>query len=378
MNKTLSLYLLFFTLILSSCSSGKKSFERGDYYEAVVKAIERLRSNPDNKNARQTLKNAYPYAVETLTTEIDNLLKSNEQFKYAGIVDRYVKINSMADEIRRSPAARSLKLDIKEYTSQLTGAREKAATEAYDAAEILLKKGSREAAKEAYFLFENANRYVNNFRDALAKMDIARENATLVVVVEDIAVPGLYKLNSEFFQNQIISYLENRQADNFILFLNSTEAKDFNRVDQVILMQFDNFVVGSSHDKEVTKELISRDSVKVGSATIEGKKVDVFDKVKANYTIYTRELISSGVLDVKIIDAISDKLIGNKKFPGQYVWRTEWAGYNGDKRALNDQQLKLSTIKPQFPPSPQVLFSEFTKPIYTQTINFLNNYYRQN
>ena len=37
--------LLVFTLILivSACSSGKKAYERGDYYGAVMKAINRLR-----------------------------------------------------------------------------------------------------------------------------------------------------------------------------------------------------------------------------------------------------------------------------------------------------------------------------------------------
>ncbi len=377
MSKNKIIILLVLSLVMSSCSSGKKSFERGNYYEAVIKSIERLRSNPDNKKARQTLKDAYPFAVETLTTEIDNLLNSNEQFKYAGIVDRYEKINSMADEIRRSPAARSLKLDIREYTTQLTGAKEKAATEAYDAAGILLNKGDRESAKEAHFLYNTARQYVSNFRDVISKMDIAREIATLVVVVEDISVPGLYKINSEFFQSQIISYLADKQANNFILFLNPKDAKGMNRVDQVVLMQFDNFVVGSTHDKEVIKDLVSKDSVKVGSATIDGQKVDVFDKVKASYSVHTRELISSGILDVKIIDANSEKLIGNKKFPGKFVWGTEWASYNGDKRALNSQQLKLSKSKPSFPPPPQELFLEFTKPIFNQTKSYLNNYYRK-
>lgn len=377
MIKNKIIILLVLSAIVSSCSTGKKSFERGNYYEAVIKSIERLRSNPDNKKARQTLKDAYPLAVETLTTEIDILLNSNERFRYAGIVDRYEKINSMAKEIRRSPAARSIKLDIREYITQLTGAKEKAATESYEAAGILLNKGDRESAKEAYYLYENANQYVNNFKDANSKMDIAREVATLVIVVENISVPGLYKINSEFFQNQIISYLAVKQSNNFILFLNSKEAREMNRVDQVIIMQFDNFVVGSTRDKEVIKDLVSKDSVKVGSATIDGRKVDVFDKVKASYSVHTRELISSGILDVKIIDAISEKLLGNKKFPGKFVWGTEWASYNGDKRALNAQQLKLSKRKPPLPPPPQDLFLEFTKPIFDQTKSYLNNYYRQ-
>ncbi len=366
-----------FALVMSSCSSGKKSFERGNYYDAVIKSIHRLRSNPDNKKAKQTLKAAYPFALETLTTEIDNLLNSNEQFKYAGIVERYDKINAMADEIRHSPGARSLKLDIKEYTTQLTGAREKAALEAYQAADVLLKNGDRLSAREAFYLYENANQYMANYRDTKEKMDIARELATLAVIVESISVPGLYKINSELFHNQIISYLSEKLNNNFILLLNPEEAKQFGRADHILVMQFDNFVVGVTHDKEVEKNLVSKDSVKVGSATISGQKVDVFDKVKASYTIYTREVISSGILDVKIVDAVSNKVLNNKKFPGEFVWGTKWSAYNGDKRALNAEQLKLSKRKPAMPPPPQELFLEFTKPIYDQTRSYLYNFYRQ-
>lgn len=369
--------LLIIALLLGSCSSGRKSLERGNYYQAVITAVERLRSSPDNKKARNTLKEAYPLALETLTTEIDNLLAGNSQFKYAEIVDRYEKIGSMAEEIRRSPAARSLKLKTTEYPEQLAGAREKAALEAYLAAELLLEKGDRQSAKEAFYLFGNANNYVNNFRDANEKMDLAREIATLIVVVEDIAVPGLYKINSDFFRNQIISLLSERRSNDFILFASQEEARQFSRVDHVILMKFDDFVVGSSRDKEVIQELTSKDSVKVGTATIEGKKVDIYNKVKASFTQHTRQVRSSGLLDVKIIDTATDKLLANNKFPGEYIWQTEWASYNGDKRALNSQQIKMASGKPLSAPSPQELFLEFTRPIFNKTGSWLNGFYQK-
>ena len=375
MKKTIATIVLI-SLILPSCSTGKKSLQRGNYYDAVITSVSRLRSSPDNKKAKQTLKEAYPLALETLTAEIDNLVIGNDPFKYASVVDRYEKISSMAEEIRRSPAARSVKINITEYPEQLAAAREKAAEEAYIAARELLANGDRQSAKEAYYLFENAGKYVKNFRDLKEKMQRARDLATMFIVVEDIAVPGLYKINSDFFQQNVISYLSERRSNDFIVFVNQADAEGLPRVDQVVMMRFDDFVVGSSRDKEVVKEVTSKDSVKVGTATIEGKKVDVFDRVKATYTMHTRQVISSGILDVKIIDAYNEKLLANNKFPGEFVWKTDWASYNGDKRALDAQQLKLSSIKPQMPPPPQELFLEFTKPIFNQTASWLNNFYR--
>lgn len=51
-------------IILSSCSSGKQALQKGDYYSAVSKAIERLKSSPDNSKASTVLKEGYQYALK--------------------------------------------------------------------------------------------------------------------------------------------------------------------------------------------------------------------------------------------------------------------------------------------------------------------------
>ncbi len=73
--RTTTLFILVLTIGMAfSCATGKKALQKGNYSDAVIKSIERLRSNPESKNARATLENAYPLAVRTLTTEIDELL----------------------------------------------------------------------------------------------------------------------------------------------------------------------------------------------------------------------------------------------------------------------------------------------------------------
>ena len=91
----------------------------------------------------------------------------------------------------------------------------------------------------------------------------------------------MYKINSDFFHNQIITNLSDRLKKEFILFVDPDEAKQFGRADHILVMQFDDFVVGATHDKEVIKNLVSKDSVKTGTATIEGKKVDVVGAISS-------------------------------------------------------------------------------------------------
>ena len=142
-------------------------------------------------------------------------------------------------------------------------------------------------------------------------------------------------------------------------------------------MNFDEFMIGNVYDKETTID-VSRDSVEVGSVTLkDGTVKKVYNTVKAKYTTYRREIISNGVLDVIIIDLPVNRVAAQRKFPGQFVWFTEWSSFNGDERALSKDQLASCNKKPVPPPGPQALFIEFTKPIYNQVTPFLKEFYRK-
>ena len=64
------------TFFVAGCSSGKKAYERGDYYGAVMKSINRLRQNPDHSKSIEALRNAYPMAVEYYENEDQNEIAS--------------------------------------------------------------------------------------------------------------------------------------------------------------------------------------------------------------------------------------------------------------------------------------------------------------
>jgi hypothetical protein len=362
-------------VVLTGCSTGKKALQEGNYTDAVKKAVERLRENPDSKQATATLKQAYPLAVRTASEEIEQLLRSQDPSKYAGVVDRYEALNRLADEIRHCPAALELIERPKTYSEELAGAREKAAPEAYDAGINLLKQGTRQTAREAYYLFLDADRYIPGFQDVRDKIRQAKTDATLKVAVEQIPVRGRYQISSQFFYDQVFSFLSSGIKQEFVEFYDPKEAKKLPYVDEVLTMEFDDFIVGAINDKDSEKEYTSKDSVRVGTATVNGQKVDVYDRVKAKLTTHRREVISTGTLLVQIVHAGTEKPLASRKLPGTFTWVTEWANYNGDDRALTTQQIELCKKKPISPPPPQELFLEFTRPIFDQLKNFLRSYY---
>jgi hypothetical protein len=371
-------YLIFISLLLS-CSTGKKAFERGDYYTATLQAVNRLRNNPDSKKAVNALKDSYPMALKYYQGKIDHALNTNSPFKYSEIVDYYERMNYLADDISRCPAAMNFFPDVNYYTRELAQARNLAADEQYNAGLSNEQINTRISWKDAYFNFQQADCYVPGYKDVTERMRQAKFNATLKVIVEQIPVPRTYQLTSDFFLNRIIESLKSNRPNEFVEYYSPASADNagIKYPDQVLRMNFDEFVVGQVYDKETVREL-SRDSVEIGTVTLaDGTKKKVFSTVKAKLTTYRREISSNGVLDVTIIGLPLNNVLSQRKFPGQFIWFTEWSSFNGDERALNKDQLASCDKKSVPPPMPQDLFIEFTKPIFNQVSPFLKDFYRR-
>src|SRR6187402_3988181 len=89
------------TVVLLACSSGKQAYERGDYYDAVMKSVGRLRQNPSHSKSMEALKAAYPLAVENFETQAKNEIASNSNFKWKNAIQSYNAINSMYEAIKQ-------------------------------------------------------------------------------------------------------------------------------------------------------------------------------------------------------------------------------------------------------------------------------------
>ncbi|MTI22728.1 hypothetical protein E1176_16975 [Fulvivirga sp. RKSG066] len=373
------IFLICLPILLSNCSSGKKAYEQGDYYQAVLKAVNRLRQKPSHKKSRETLRQSYPLAVSTLEKSANNSLASNAPFKYRNVLMAYQRINSMAEEIRRSPGALRVIPQPINYYDKVATLKQQAAEESYQAGVIALERNTREDAKSAYFLFRDVNGFVPGYKDTRDKIDQAKFEATLKIVVEQIPVPTRYDLSGRFFQDKIEEYLNTHfRSTEFVRFYTHIEAERENLpyVDQYLRLQFDDFVVGETHTERNT-ESVSRDSVKVGTVTLEdGTKVDAYNTVYAKITTFKKVVISKGLFSMRIVDAGNNAVLSHNKFNGEFNWFTQWGSFNGDERALTEEQIAICQQNEVPPPPPQDLFIEFTKPIYNQLTSAVHNFYR--
>ena len=370
------LFFLIVILIVSSCSSGKSAYQHGDYYKACMEAIERLRSSPNNKNAKAVLVQAYPLVQTTAQREIDNAMLANGTDKFDVAVSQYEKLNQLANSIFNCPKALELIPKPSEYVAEMAKAKQMAAENAYNFGINALNIGTLDQARAAWQYFQNANRYVAGYKDVLNKIDESRYYATLRVVVQKPYTNANFQYSADFFYKNLMAEIRQNSKNRFIRYYTQDEARQENMKNphQYIVLNFEDFSVGNIRESSNTAEL-KRDSVIVGTVKVEGKTYNSYNTVTARLTTFRREISSGGVLSLRFIDAQLNQELQRKNLTGSYVWNTTWANYKGDDRALTDEQKRMCTREPQSPPSPQDMFIEFTKPIYNQAVSYIRTVY---
>ncbi len=221
---------------------------------------------------------------------------------------------------------------------------------------------------------------VPDYRDTRELMNEAMSYATLHVVV---SVPPLQSrslaISHEFFHNKVMEYLStNRRMNDYVRFYYPQEAANegIDNPDHEIWLQFDDFVVGQTLLESHTETVRSADSVKVGETRLpSGELVEVKNRVEAKLTRFKKTIVSRGLMDMQIIDAWTGRVILQEKIPGEFVWVSEWATFNGDERAMTNAQRQLTQRREAPSPAPQELFVAFTAPIYDQVTDRLRRFY---
>lgn len=362
--------------IAAACASPSKLYNSGNYYQATVESVRKLRSSPDKADIQAILVQAYPLAVKTALREVSNASQSNSVTKYDVMINRYEQLNRLADEIYTCPKANQLIPSPHEFRTELQQTKDLAAEHYYLQGTKELSSGTVEQAKLAYQYFVKTNQYINGYRDVNLKINEALYAATLRVVVEAPKMPARFQISADFFYSNLITEMNRASQNRFLRFYTHDEAQHGGIYPhQYIALDFIDFSVGNVRESKNSAE-VHRDSVVVSTVEIEGVKYPAYATVKAVFTTYRREILSGGKLHVRIIDAESNSVTEQRSFDGSYVWGSMWGSYKGDDRALSAEQKQLSARQPTLPPPNQDLFIEFTKPIFTQVVNYIQNIYR--
>lgn len=368
--------------VAAACTTAKSQYEKGNYYDAVMRSVEKLRKSPNNNNARETLANAYPQAVNSFMDKLENEDHANVDFKYTKALNTYGMLNNMYESIQRSPGAQQVISNPKKYYKTVDRIKPNAAEEQYSAGMYQLSMANRENAKQAYNFFLKADKFIPGYKDVEQMIDEAYHRSILHVVANLKPVQSrTYELSADIFYRQVENTLQQIENNEFIKFYTPEQAAKFDlqNPDQILEVNFEDFIVGETHTKEVVEKM-ERDSVVVGEITLDsGRKKEVIGSVNAEVALFRMEVVSRGLVNLSITkNGLDDKDLIYQDFPGEFVWFHEWGQFNGDQRALTPEQIVVCNNKRVNPAPPQQLFVEFTKPIHQQLHNrliaFYNNY----
>lgn len=332
--------------LFDACSSGKSALKHGDYYEAVMESVQRLRQNPDHKKSKLVLSTSYTLAVEYLETSAQNAITSNANFKWKTAVENYDKINSLYENIRTSPGAMRIITNPVNRYKELTDLKAKAAEESYEAGIQALLKNTREDAKQAYFLFTESNTFSPGYREAIEMINQAEFNATLRVAFEEL---NTSRINLGSFQPAITNL--KRQFLNFYPVADTVGKKA--PADQYLRIIFSRY--GEDRPTVTSRSENRTDSVKTGEKEVNGVKKPTYQKVSAKITYYEKVCRAYAEMNVNITENKSGAALKNNVVTGGYAWKTNWATYSGDARALTDAQRKLCQQKETNPSSSNMM-----------------------
>jgi hypothetical protein len=367
--------IAFTSFTLTDCT-GKRKLQKGNYEEALQRSIFKLRKSPGNEKAAKTFEQAYNLEVKLKMEEVIRLKASSDLYKWERIVVNYNRLNYLYDEINRCPGCLKIIPDPNRYTTDLDNAKMNAAEVRYNLGAEQLKLKTLVSAQNAYRHFLQAKGYVTNYRDVDKQLEQSKELGTLRVIMEHIPMHSrTMQLSNEFFENKIYEYISGLNYD-FVRFYTPEAAQEINlKPHQYLQFRFDDFVVGNVSIYEKEQQMV-KDSVIIATETLPNKvKKHTYGTVKADMHTFTKTLTSSGLLDMRIVDASSNSIVNQNKLPGTFVWETKWGWYNGDERALSAEQLNYIKLREANPPAPQQLFIEFTKPIFNQVVSKISSYY---
>jgi hypothetical protein len=148
------------------------------------------------------------------------------------------------------------------------------------------------------------------------------------------------------------------------------EKSEVKNPDMILRLEFYDFVVGALKQSESERE-VANTVKKNPKDTLSNETITYKAKLKT----FSDQVASGGVVDMKIVEWPSEKLLVNDRIPGEFIWNNRYAIFVGDEKALSAEQLQLTKQKMMQPPPPQMLFVEFTKPIYDQLTSRLNNFF---
>jgi len=377
MTKLYTLVLASLLLLVYSCKTASKAYQKGDYTDAIELGVKKLQKNPGDVETRDLVQRSYNLTVEDHEDQVRILSNSKTDSRFEQIYLQYVSLQHLYKTIRQYPAV-AQQIRATDYSSYLATYSEKAAEVHIDRADKWMSERTKPAYREAYKELNTALRYRPDDFELKKKRDDAYERALTRVVITDMQQYSDYRYSASSqlknFQRDVIRTLSYNMNNDYVKFFTEWEARNKDvEPDQVMELNLNRINLGQPYDqkstREVSKEVVIKEIVYKPDSVVKQ-----YGTVRAKITTVKRTLISQGDLFISVRDT-RGRAIWNDRFTGEHKWQTEFATYTGDERALSETDKTQVNKSQSNPPSEESILDELLRQIQNDLSSRLRSYY---
>jgi len=378
MTKLYSFLLAASLLFIYSCKSASKSYQKGDYTDAIERGVKKLQKDPYDYETKDLVQKSYAYTVNEHEDQIRILSSSKNDNRHDRIYQEYVALQNLYNTIHQYPEA-AKQIKAKDYSEFVETYRDKAADVHVEKAEKWKQEGTKEAYREAYKEYNFAFSYRPDDFQLRKERDSAFDHAVTKVILNPIQNLGGYQYGTSYqlqnFQRDIIRTLSYNMNNEFVKFYTEYEARSKDvEPDQIMELNLSRISIGQPYDNKTTKEVSKQVVVKEIVYKEDSVKKE-YGTVKAKIITTKRTLVSQGDLYITVRDT-KGRTIWNDRFTGEHKWETQFTSYTGDERALSESdKTSLNQNSNSNPPAEDKIMEDLMRQIQNDLSYRLRNYY---
>lgn len=380
---------VFNILLLASCVSAKKQFERGNYDKSLEISVKKLRKNPADQKHIDILLNAYTIANERDKDEINRLKATNNEDNWEQIYVLYKRLDKRQSLIKQMPELKptnpmsDVKFEFTDYSEELFNSKNKAVESLYTLGVQNLEKGDRFSCRTAYNYFNRVIGYDPHYKDVQQKIQMASVSGMTRVLYgvnrqTNQPLPQAFEQNllnidlSGFNRNwlQIDKVVQgNVNYHYFIEVIVTQVIEQPERVKETIYTEKKTIEDGWEYAKNPDGSL-QRDSL--GNLI----KVTIYREVTAQIKKIEQEKLCTVNGLILIYEQGVNYKIAEEPIFGTATFQNVYATARGDSRAMSEESLRLTKNNPKpFPTFTEMVMmasSSFNNAVYDKIRQYKN------
>jgi hypothetical protein len=369
--------ILLCTALLISCSTSKRTqtaLNSGNYNNAINTSISKLSSNKTKKGNQKyiyMLEEAFTKNSDRELNQIDFLLKDGNAANYEKVYNTYLRLNSIQNRINPllplnlMEEGREAKFSFNDYTNDILTSKDQLSSYLYANATNLVKTASTKYDfRNAYNDLTYLDKINPGYKDTKQKIEDAYQQGIDFVRVKSYNASD--KVIPQDLEDELLNFNAYGLNDLWTTYHTNPQKGISYNYEMILEFVSINISPEAINQKEIIKEREIKDGQKYvldadGNVAKDSLgndlKVDKFIKVRSNFNRLAQYKEANITAKVSYFDLNTKQLVNSYPITSGFVFEHIYGRYTGDKRALNNDFIRMSTLNAvPFPSSEQMIY----------------------